>query len=54
MATTVTDLAARLGPIGEVYTARHREDLLAEVHEVERAFSNAVRRLTKLADSAGA
>jgi hypothetical protein len=54
MATTVSDLVARLGPIGDAYLAGHREDLASEVHEAERALNAAVRRLTRLAGMPGA
>jgi hypothetical protein len=54
MATTVEELVARLGPIAEDYRRGAREDLMSEVHEAERALNNAVRRLRRVADSAGA
>jgi hypothetical protein len=48
MAATVDELTVRLGPIAGTYQAAHREDLVAEVHEVERALATARRRLNRL------
>jgi hypothetical protein len=53
MAATVDDLTARLGPMGEAFEAADRDDLVAEVHEVERALDSARRRLRRLAAAAG-
>lgn len=54
MAATVDELTHRLGPIADVYQASHRDDLVSEVLEVERALTGALRRLNRLASSAGA
>ena len=48
MAATVDDLTVRLGPIADAFEAAHRDDLVAEVHEVERALDSARRRLLRL------
>jgi hypothetical protein len=48
MAATVDDLTGRLGPIADAFEAAHRDDLVAEVHEVERALDSARRRLLRL------
>jgi hypothetical protein len=53
MAATVDDLTDRLGPIAEDFAAAHREDLVAEVREVERALDSARRRLRRLAAADG-
>ena len=52
MAATVQELMDRLGPIAEAYDREHRDDLVSEVHEAERALGAAVRRLERLAGSA--
>jgi len=48
MAATVDDLTVRLGPIADAFEAAQRDDLVAEVHEVERALDSARRRLLRL------
>ena len=48
MAATVHDLTVRLGPIADAFEAAQRDDLVAEVHEVERALDSARRRLLRL------
>lgn len=54
MAASVEELTRRLGPIAETYDRSHREDLVSEVHEVERALNGALRRLNRLATADGA
>jgi hypothetical protein len=54
MASTVEDLTRRLEPIAEAYRGGHRDDLVAAVHEVERALTAALRRLNHLAATPGA
>jgi hypothetical protein len=51
MATTVGDLTTRLDAVADAYAAAHRDDLVSEIREVERAFNAAVRRLNRLADT---
>jgi hypothetical protein len=53
MAATVDDLTIRLGPIATAFDAAERDDLVAEVHEVERALDSARRRLRRLAAATG-
>jgi hypothetical protein len=48
MGATVEDLTRRLRAIADAYTDARREDLAAEVHEVERALEAARRRLDRL------
>ncbi len=48
MGATVHDLTARLQAIATSYEEAKREDLAAEVHEVERALETARRRLERL------
>jgi hypothetical protein len=54
MATTVEELTGRLQAVAEAYEAGHRDDLVGEVREVERALNTAVRRLNRLAATRGA
>jgi len=54
MAATVEDLARRLTPIADSYQASHRDDLVGDLLEVERALNNARRRLSRLAATPGA
>jgi hypothetical protein len=54
MAATVDDLAVRLGSIAATYEAAHRDDLVAEVQEIERALDSAQRRLRRLIAADGA
>jgi hypothetical protein len=54
MAATVEDLVNRLGRIGGTYEEAHRDDLVADVQEAERALQAALRRLNRLSGSAGA
>lgn len=54
MASTVEDLIHRLEPIADTYRGGHRDDLVAAVHEVERALATAMRRLNHLAATPGA
>jgi len=53
MAASVEELTRRLGPIADLYDRSHREDLVSEVHEVERALNGALRRLNRLVASPG-
>jgi hypothetical protein len=48
MGATVEDLTGRLRAIAARYQAADREDLVAEVHEVERALEGAGRRIRRL------
>ena len=48
MAATVDDLTVRLGPIADAFEAAQRDDLVAVVHEVDRALDSARRRLLRL------
>ncbi len=48
MGATVEDLVGRLRGISDSYIEARREDLAAEVHEVERALEAARRRLDRL------
>ncbi len=54
MAATVEELSGRLGPIADAYAAAHRDDLVAETHEIERLLGGALRRMQRLAVSPGA
>ena len=54
IAATVEDLNGRLGAIASVYDAAHRDDLVGELHEVERSLRAALRRLQRLAATDGA
>jgi hypothetical protein len=54
MAETVGELTHRLSRIAEAYGAGHRDDLVGEVHEVERSLTAALRRLNRLALAPGA
>ncbi|GAC1533586.1 MAG: hypothetical protein NVS3B12_13200 [Acidimicrobiales bacterium] len=54
MAASVEELTRRLGPIADTYDGAHREDLVSEIHEVERALRGALRRLNRLASAEGA
>lgn len=54
MAATVEELTRRLGPIADTYGRSHRDDLVSEVHEVERTLNGALRRLNRLATAQGA
>ena len=54
MATTVEELTARLRAVAVAYEASRRDDLVSEVHEVERALTTAIRRLNRLAATQGA
>ena len=54
MAATLDDLVRRLGAIADAYEAAHREDLMHEVHEVERMLTAGLRRLNRLAATPGA
>ncbi len=53
MGATVDDLTGRLRAIAESYERGRREDLAAEVHEVERALEAARRRLDRLVAAEG-
>ncbi len=53
LAATVEDLTARLGAIAGSYEAAHRDDLIAEVREIERTLEAARRRLLRLAAADG-
>jgi hypothetical protein len=48
MGATVEDLTGRLRSIASQYEQARRDDLAAEVHEVERALEAARRRLDRL------
>ena len=54
MAASVEELTRRLGPIAHTYEGAHRDDLVSEIHEVERALRGALRRLNRLASTDGA
>jgi len=54
MGATVEDLTGRLRAIASAYGDARREDLSAEVHEVERALETARRRLDRLVAAEGA
>ncbi len=54
MAATIEELTARLGPIADTYAAAHRDDLVAEAHEIERLLGGALRRMHRLAATPGA
>jgi hypothetical protein len=54
MASTVEELTTRLAAVADAYAAARRDDLVSEVHEVERALRAAGRRLNRLAASKGA
>ena len=54
MAATVDDLTVRLGSIAGTYEAAHRDDLVSEVQEIERALDSAQRRLRRLMAADGA
>jgi hypothetical protein len=54
MAATIEELIRRLTPIADAYTAAHRDDLVTDVQEVERALNGAFRRLNRLATTPGA
>ncbi len=53
MGATVEDLAVRLRTIAAGYQTAHRDDLVAEVHEVERALETAARRIRRLLAAEG-
>jgi len=54
MAATIEELIRRLTPIADTYQAAHRDDLVGDVQEVERALNGAYRRLNRLATTPGA
>ena len=54
MATTVEELTTRLAAVADHYQAAHRDDLVADLHEIERALNAAARRLNRLAGADGA
>jgi len=54
MGATVEELTRRLRVIAESYEAGHRDDLVAEVHEIERALEAAERRIRRLVTAEGA
>jgi len=54
MAATIEEMTQRLASIADFYQAERREDLVSEVHEVERALTTALRRLSRLKATAGA
>ena len=54
MGATVEELTRRLQAIAASYDEARRDDLVAEVHEVERALEAARRRLSRLATTEGA
>ena len=54
MSATVEELTRRLRSIAESYEASHREDLVSEVHEIERSLEGAGRRILRLVAAEGA
>jgi len=54
MGATVEDLIRRLQAIAESYESGHRDDLVAEVHEIERSLEGAGRRIRRLVIAEGA
>jgi len=54
LAATVEELVRRLTPLTETYLSAQRDDLAAELFEVERALTAAQRRLYRLVQAAGA
>lgn len=54
VATVLEDLTARITGIAEGYAAERRDDLAAELYEVERALLGVRRRLARVVEgSAG-
>jgi len=49
LAATVEEVVRRLGPLADAYAVAHRDDVVSEVHEVERSLTSALRRLNRLA-----
>jgi len=54
LAATVEELVRRLDTLAEAYDAARRDDLVSEVHEVERNLTAALRRLARLSTAPGA
>ena len=54
LAATVEELIRRLGPLSETYLGAQRDDLAAELFEVERSLTAAQRRLYRLVQAPGA
>jgi len=54
LGATVEELTLRVRAIAESYEAAHRDDLVAEVHEIERSLEGAGRRIRRLVSSEGA
>jgi hypothetical protein len=54
LGATVEELTRRMQVIAGSYEADHRDDLVAEVHEIERALEGAARRIRRLVSSEGA
>jgi len=54
LAATIEEVARRAALIADDYAAADRDDLVAELHEVERSLGAAVRRLTRLQSAPGA
>jgi len=54
MGATIEELTHRFGAIAESYEGTRRDDLVAEVHEIERALQTAGRRIDRLVRLPGA
>jgi hypothetical protein len=52
MTTALEDVSRRVAAIAEDYEAAKRDDLAAELFEVERSVAAAIRRLTRVATAA--
>jgi len=53
MSTALEELARRVSSIADRYSGSKRDDVAAELYEVERALKGAHRRLAKVADTLG-
>jgi len=54
LAATVEELVRRLDTLAEAYGTARRDDLVSEVHEVERNLTAAHRRLARMSTASGA
>jgi hypothetical protein len=54
MATALEDVIRRVTAIADQYRQAKRDDLAAELYEVERALSTATRRLVRVTGASGA
>jgi hypothetical protein len=52
MTTALEDVSRRVAAIADDYQAAKRDDLAAELYEVERSIATATRRLTRVAAAA--